>query len=430
MKTTLRFKRRAAAAVVAAAAVLTPVVAAPASMAADPVELTFWSWRVEDVEFYNAQMKKFTAANPDITVKFTAYVATEYNTILATALAAGKGPDLMFHRAYGAGAANADAGYLLPITNSDVPALAGFQKELLDGARGYVDRQLFGVPFAKSVIGMYYNPTLLKKAKIAKVPSTWAELLTAMTALKKAGITPLALGTGYQPGLEQMHAAIGPTFYGGTAFFNDTQFGRKTFTNKAYVASLTAMKQLAPFMPANASGVTYDAQRTNFANGKAAFYFGGSYELGFFRNVNPDVDVAFTAAPAAVKGARQYVSVWADGAYGINAKTPHKAEALKVLNFLASKQFGQAFSNTVQQISAVPGVAIYDSVLKQIAAEGQKRPTPFLNVVGYRYKQPTSSVILQPGLQAMYANQKTPQYLASEVQEAVASWYLPQKGKS
>lgn len=429
MKTKLRFKRRAAAAVVAAAAILTPVVAAPASMAADPVELTFWSWRTEDVDFYNAQLKKFTDKNPDIKVKFTAYLNTEYNALLASALAAGKGPDLMFHRPYGAGAVNADAGYLLPITKEDVPALANFSPTLIDGARGYVKRDVFGVPLAVSALGMYYNPALLKKAKVTKVPTTWPEFIAALKKVKAAGILPIAEGTGNGPQLEQMWGAIAPTFYGGTAFYNDTQFGRKTFTNKAFVSSLNAMKELLPYMPPNPSGVDYNAGRANFWSGKAAFYFGGSYELGYFRSNNPDVNAAFTAAPAATKGARQYVSSWADGAFAVNAKTEHKAEALKVLNFLASKEFGQALVNQLNVISAVPGTVIYDSVVKQIAAEVKKSNTPFLFLVGYRYQQPSGSTMLQNGLQAMYANQKTPLFLATEIQEGISSWYLPQKGK-
>lgn len=430
MKTTLRFKRRAFAAVVAAAAILTPVVAAPASMAADPVELTFWSWRTEDVDFYNAQLKKFTDKNPDIKVKFTAYLNTEYNGILSSALAAGKGPDIMFHRPHGAGAVNADAGYLLPLTKNEVPALASFSPALLDGAKGYVDRQVFGVPFATSAVGMYYNPTLLKKAKVTKVPTTWPDFIAALKKIKAAGIIPIAEGTGNGPQLEQMWGAIAPTFYGGTAFFNDTQFGRKTFTNKAFVSSLTAMKELLPYMPPNASGVDYNAGRANFWSGKAAFFFGGSFELGYFRSNNPNIDVAFTAAPAAKKGARQYVSSWADGSFAVNAKTANKEAALKVLNFLASKEFGQALANQLDWISAVPGTAIYDSVVKQIAAEIKKSTTPYLMLVGYRYQNPSGSTMLQNGLQAMYANQKTPQYLASEIQTGIASWYLPQKGKS
>ena len=46
------------------------------------------------------QAAKFLAAT-GISVKFTPYVATDYNALLSTALTAGKGPDVMQMRAYG-----------------------------------------------------------------------------------------------------------------------------------------------------------------------------------------------------------------------------------------------------------------------------------------------------------------------------------------
>ncbi|HEY8531312.1 MAG TPA: extracellular solute-binding protein, partial [Limnochorda sp.] len=73
--------------------------AAPAG--AQDVTLTFWSWRTEDVDAYNQFIKAFEAEHPGIHVRFIPYRNTEYNTILATALQAGSGPDIIHLRAYG-----------------------------------------------------------------------------------------------------------------------------------------------------------------------------------------------------------------------------------------------------------------------------------------------------------------------------------------
>ncbi|WP_407802962.1 extracellular solute-binding protein, partial [Staphylococcus aureus] len=64
-------------------------------------ELTFWTWRQEDKAEYEKFFDDFTKANPDITIRFEAFEATSYNTVLSTALAGGKGPDLMMTRTYG-----------------------------------------------------------------------------------------------------------------------------------------------------------------------------------------------------------------------------------------------------------------------------------------------------------------------------------------
>ena len=64
-------------------------------------DLTFWSWRQEDKAFYQDVIKKFQEKEPEITVKFETYAPENYQTILSTALAAGRGPDVIQVRAYG-----------------------------------------------------------------------------------------------------------------------------------------------------------------------------------------------------------------------------------------------------------------------------------------------------------------------------------------
>ncbi|HET8985208.1 MAG TPA: extracellular solute-binding protein, partial [Trueperaceae bacterium] len=87
--------------------------------------LNFWSWRTEDVAAYEKFIAAFNAENPDIEVVFTPYLNTEYNTILATALQGGGGPDIVHLRAYGGMEPLAQAGLLVRLDDK-VPALADF----------------------------------------------------------------------------------------------------------------------------------------------------------------------------------------------------------------------------------------------------------------------------------------------------------------
>ena len=48
----------------------------------DPVTLTMWSWRTEDVDKYNTIFDVYEAANPGVTVEFEAFLNTEYNQLL------------------------------------------------------------------------------------------------------------------------------------------------------------------------------------------------------------------------------------------------------------------------------------------------------------------------------------------------------------
>ena len=50
-------------------------------------DLTLWSWRQEDKAAYAKFIAAFRKQHPDINVKFEAFEAANYNTVLSTALA-------------------------------------------------------------------------------------------------------------------------------------------------------------------------------------------------------------------------------------------------------------------------------------------------------------------------------------------------------
>lgn len=183
-------------------------------------------------------------------------------------------------------------------------------------------------------------------------------------------------------------------------------------------------------MPDNYQGIDYNTARGLFANEKAAFYIGGNYEMGYFRSLNPSINIGWFPAPKATAGSKRYVGTWGDGSYAINSKTADQAAALKFLNFLGTKEFGQALVDEIAFIPTAPYVKINDQAVKEINRWVKTLGTPFLNVVGFRYENPTSSSILQPGFQKLIVGGTTPEQLAKDVQTAVASWYGPQKGKS
>lgn len=389
--------------------------------------LTFWSWRPEDKEFYDDIARQFEAQT-GIKVVFTAYKNTDYNTALSSALAAGSGPDIIQTRAYGGLAQLADAGYLLPIASQEVKGLDKFPRTLLNAARGYKDKRLFGVPFATQTLGIFYNKALLKKAGV-ELPQTWGAFLGTLEKLKKAGITPLANGAKDGWTLEIMFGVVGPNFYGSTGFYNEVVGGKRTFNDPVFVRALKEEAQLTPYMPQGFMGVGYDDMRTLFINEQAAFFIGGSFEIGYFRAQNPKLDFGFMAAPPLVQGGRPWVSSFADGNYSINAKTTHKKEALEFLSFLASKEFGQQFTDKLAQISAVPGVTSKDPVLSQVIELTAKYQTPYLMLVGFRYQNPTGSFLLQNGLQSLLDGKATAEQVAADITKGVATWYAPFQGK-
>ena len=333
--------KRTLALVIAAVVGLTGALLAPAS--AKTTKLTFWSWRVEDKVFYESVIADFRKTNPNIEITFQAYPNADYATILSSAMAAGKGPDIVHVRAYGALDQLIVPGYLSVLKGREVKGLKSFDKSIVNSMRGFTDKRLFGVPFATQSLGIFSNKDLLRRAGITRDPSTYGEFLANLEKLKKAGIQPLANGGSTH--MEQMWGVIAPAFYGGTEYYDAVVKGTKKFTDAAFVRSLSEMEKLFPYMPVNATAVDYNSSRQLFYAGRAAYFMGGIFELGFFKSNNAALNVDFFGMPPLTAGGKTYVSSWADGGFAVNAKTQSRPEAMKFINYVASRNFGQNFSD-------------------------------------------------------------------------------------
>jgi raffinose/stachyose/melibiose transport system substrate-binding protein len=90
---------------------------------ASATDISFWTWRQEDKAAYRELFADFTKLNPDITVKFESFPDENYPTIVSTALAGGRGGDVIHAHAYGWLEQFAKAGYFLPLDRTSVPSL-------------------------------------------------------------------------------------------------------------------------------------------------------------------------------------------------------------------------------------------------------------------------------------------------------------------
>ena len=397
-----------------------------ASGASMAVELSFWSWRVEDKAFYDQIAKDYKAIS-GVDVKFTAYKNTEYPAVLSAALAAGGGPDIIHARAYGALAALSDADYLVAVNKDNVPNLAPFNETMMVAAMGRRagDRNTYGVPFATQSLGIFYNKQVLARAGITAQPRTWDEFKNVCKALKEKRIACLANGSKESPILEQMFGVVGPNFYGGTDFFKAVMAGTKNFNDPGFVKAIEETVALKDYLPQNQMGVGENESRALFAAGGAAYYMTGTWNIDTIRDLNPKAEFDFMPAPPLVAGGPSYVSTFVDGNYAVNAKSANRADALKFLNYLASKDFGQKFTVELAQVSAVPGTKAKDPVLLNVSEQTTRFGTPFVMLVGFRYQNPNGSVMLRDGIQKIVQGQGTPASLAAEIQTGLATWHKP-----
>ncbi|WP_400161889.1 ABC transporter substrate-binding protein [Brevibacillus sp. TJ4] len=388
---------------------------------AEQVTVSMHSWRVEDTEGYAKLIAAFEADNPGIKIDFKPFKATEYNTILNTALQSDSGPDILQLRPYAAGLTLAEAGYLEPLDN--LPGINNFPKETLAVATGK-DGKIYGVPLNLSTTQFYYNKQIFEENGLSE-PQSWDELIATAQALKDKGITPIAFGAKEGWLLSLAHGVIAPGTYGGNAYVDKLLNGETDLKSPEFLRSIQRMQELIPYFPENYIGLDLNDQRTLFATGKAAMFINGNFELEGLLKLNPDLPLDFFPMPG--DDGQKILTTWVDGSYAVNAKSKNKEAALKFMEYMTTTQFGQQFANEFKRISAVPGVSVDDPLVNKMSELAQNNSSSYLMVVHFTGGNPTTKQTLENALQGMYLGEMTPEQVVEEVQKSAETWFEPFK---
>jgi raffinose/stachyose/melibiose transport system substrate-binding protein len=386
--------------------------------------LTVWSWRTEDTAAYEKIFAEYEKAHADVDVQFKAFKNTEYNTVLQNGLTGEGGPDIAQLRAYGAlqGLIRSEA--LVELDGK--VATDGFDPTVLAAARGKADGKLYGVPVALQTMQIYYNKKIFDEHGL-QPPTTWEQMMGAAAKLKGAGVIPFATTAKDSWMLPILVDTFGATRYGGKDFEQAILDGDKQFTAPEYVAAIDNLRQLARFFPDDVSGVAYTDSQVLFATEKAAMFPGGSFELGFFQRQNPGLRLGVFSAPPPPDAETDGTLVpgWADASYGVSARSQHQGQALELVRWMATKEFGQLFTDEIKQISPAPGVAPSDPLLAEMVRGYQERPASYLLLVNFRYGEPSGTDLLGAGVQKMLLGQSDAAKVAADLQQGVSQWFKP-----
>jgi len=387
--------------------------------------LTVWSWRVEDEAAYNKIFDAYEAKNEGVTIDFKPFKATEYNKILATGLAGSDGPDVPQVRSYGQVEPTIASGALVPLDGK--VDLSGWDENVVASAKGKEDGKIYSVPLARQATVMFYNKGLFDKNGVT-VPTTWDEFMAANKKLKGAGVTPIAVGAKDDWTLPIVHEVVGAATFGGNDFQKAVQSGQKDFTDPQWVASVKLLKDLEPYMPKSVAGVAVTDAQTLFSAEKAAMFPGGSFDLASLQKANPQMQIGVfevPPAPGAPSGSQPTTAGWADGNFAVSKKSQHQEQALELVKWMSTKEFGQMVADEVKQISAVPGVENKDEVLKQIGANYDKNGSAYLLLTDFRYGTPSGTDLLGKGIQEMLLGRKDAATVSKDLDTGVKTWFKP-----
>ncbi|HEY3547796.1 MAG TPA: ABC transporter substrate-binding protein, partial [Propionicimonas sp.] len=207
----------------------------------------------------------------------------------------------------------------LGLYDSYRPAALNYQR--------FDDGSLYMIPFEFQLEFFWYNKALFKQAGV-DVPATLEDFPAMCTALRKAGVTPIALDGQDQWPLER-YMAYHPFRTAGPEYVQKLKNGSAKLsdpTGSGAVEWLSSLGQAGCFADGFSSTGYADAQSA-FTSGRAAVYNIGTWELSNLATdaLDPAVrdDVDFFTLPMtadSVTAANEYVSPSGIG-MAVNAKT-------------------------------------------------------------------------------------------------------------
>lgn len=401
------------------------LLALPLAASAQTVELTLGSWRVDDVAQVQKLLDAFHAKHPNIRIKFTPTNPPDYNAVLRTQLTGGTGPDLMYVRSYKVGQDLYADGFLEPLTEllpilEENYAVGSLEAWSLDGVP-------FAVPFMAVSHGIYYNVDLFKKHNL-EIPQTWEELLAVAEKLKAAGVIPFANGSKDEWDMNEIvFMNLLPNFIGGRDARLEYETGQVPFNDEKMVSAFQALQDLAPYLPVGQEGVSYyDAQQL-FLLGRAAMFFGGSWDVAFFVASEPDFEWSVFATPAP-EGRPQVVCFHPDAGLGLNAASPHKEAGLAFLKWVTSAEAAQILADEIPGFYPlnVNPIQIQSKHANDFYAlsEGKEVDARFVWPV-LQAGEPNGYLLTQTAALAVVKGSMTPQEAADYLQEGLEQWFEP-----
>ena len=259
------------------------VLSCVSSLAEEQTTLTLWCIATEsdaNRPAYEAAIAEFEAAHPDIKIDWSAYENESYKTKIKAAMADPDSlPDIFVSWA------GAFLGDFVNVGNiycldEIYPAFAEDLPEVMLQNASY-NGSHYGVPLTMNVVVLFANMDLLAEVGWDHIPETYEDLTACCDALLEKGIIPFGCAgketwcvTEYLEPI--MEKTIGYETLG--AIFA----GEETWNNEGIAASVSTLQEMIDKGYFDPSGMALgnDEVKSNFINGKYAFYQNGSWNCG------------------------------------------------------------------------------------------------------------------------------------------------------
>lgn len=393
---------------------------------AEPVVLTALVWAPDWSEEMHRVADAFMHAHPQVRINLQFMIGNSVEENLKPRAATDSLPDIISVNASPYTAALADQGLLADIgaTHAWGQLLEGLQREWTSpGGRRY------GIPSGLATTLIYYNRDMFERAGISAPPTDFDAFLATGAALRRAGFIPLALSGGFPNmlgngpfsyGFANLVAAKVPDWRARIAD------GTLQLDNPDGVAIFTRLRTLVEqkMVQADCLRAGYDATLRQFAEGRAAMTFQGTWAAGTLMN-GRNMRVGVFVPPWNDKGQPLKPVLGSETGFAVaqRSSAQQREAAVQFLDFLygPGMSIWQAKRQNIPPFRVIAPDVSGDRDLFALV-EDMKRDAAGANAPGLYYSLlPVNTIdVLHPLLQAVLSGRQSPARAARALQDSIA----------
>jgi raffinose/stachyose/melibiose transport system substrate-binding protein len=283
---------------------------------------------------------------------------------------------------------------------------------------------------AAVIHGFMYNADAFAELGLTP-PTTEAEFFEVLEAIQEDGsYIPLAMGTADQWEAATMgYTNIGPAYWDGEEGRQALIDGSAEFTDAQYIEPYEVLERWADYMGRGYQAQSYSDSQNLFTLGRAAIYPTGSWEITGFRN-QAIFELGAFPPPVPEEGATCYISDHTDIGLGMNAATEHPEAARTFLDWVASAEFAELYTNALPgffSLSSAP-FEVEDPLAQEFISwrESCESTIRLAHQILSRGEPNTWNRMWTVSANVLN-DAMTPEEAAGSLQEGLEDWYEPQQ---